>query len=51
MFNDHDIKKYERDHTCFNAKVTGHFDGGIIKVKYERSSTDGEVPVDVERSI
>jgi len=40
-----------KGHTCFNAKVACNCDGGIEENKFERSSSDDEATVDVERSI
>jgi len=37
--------------TGFNAKIARNCDGGIQKLKFESSSTDGEVTADVEGSI
>jgi len=44
-------KKADQPHTFFNAQVACNCDGGIQKLKFESGSTDGEVTIDVERSI
>ena len=52
LSNDRDMNEaHDEDHTILNAKVARDFNGGIVKLKLESSSTDGQATVDVERNI